>query len=249
MSRLPSGLGSQPAKPGARVPQGTKTVRRTATDTAVVAVAMTAANALGYVLALSAARRLGPGPYGALAALLALVLIGYVVALGLETVTTRRLARGASPRDLMKLALITALTTGAIIASLAWALSAFLHLGNAIPVLAVAATLVPLTWLGFVQGISQGLERFGLLALVLVVHAVGKVGGGLIALFYGGSVAAILWGTAAGTLLAAVVATALVRRSVPTWRRERQPAPMARSLRPSTPFTRYWLSICSRTLT
>ncbi len=193
-------------------------VRRAATDTAVVAVAMTLANLLGYALALTAARRLGPANYGALASLLAVVLVGYVSALGLQTVTARRMARGARPQELLRVAVSAAGLTGLVVAASAWTLASFLHLGNASAVLGVAATLVPLTWLGFVQGVSQGLERFGLLALVLLVHAVGKVGGGMVALLTGGSVAVVMWATALGTLLAAMASTGLVLRAVPTWR-------------------------------
>ena len=62
-----------------------------------VAVAMAGANALGYLLNLVASRVLGPTAFGALGALLGLVLIGNVVALGLQTVTARVLA--SSPED------------------------------------------------------------------------------------------------------------------------------------------------------
>ena len=57
-----------------------------------VAVGMAVANLLGYALNLVASRLLGPTGFGALGALLGVVLIGNVAALGLQTVTARVLA-------------------------------------------------------------------------------------------------------------------------------------------------------------
>ena len=59
-----------------------------------VLVALTAANGLGYLLTVVASRRLGPEGYGALAALLGLVLVGNVLALGLQAVVARRVVAG-----------------------------------------------------------------------------------------------------------------------------------------------------------
>ena len=53
---------------------------------------MAVANGLGYALNLVASRLLGPTDFGALGALLGVVLIGNVAALGLQTVTARVLA-------------------------------------------------------------------------------------------------------------------------------------------------------------
>ena len=57
-----------------------------------VAVRMAVANLLGYSLNLVASRLLGPIGFGALGALLGVVLIGNVAALGLQTVAARVLA-------------------------------------------------------------------------------------------------------------------------------------------------------------
>ena len=59
-------------------------------------VALAAANGLGYLLNLVASRRLGPEGYGALAALLGVILVGNVLALALQAVVARRtvVARG-----------------------------------------------------------------------------------------------------------------------------------------------------------
>ena len=78
-----------------------------------VAVRMAVANLLGYSLNLVASRLLGPIGFGALAALLGVVLIGNVAALGLQTVAARVLAGtrwsfGAEEARLYRLALVSA---------------------------------------------------------------------------------------------------------------------------------------------
>jgi O-antigen/teichoic acid export membrane protein len=178
--------------------------------TAAVAAAMAAGNVLGYTLNLVAARSLGPREYGALASMLALVLIGYVASLGVQTVTARRVAAGAgqSQRDaLRRTAVAVSLAAGLVAAAVAPLVAGFLHLGSVSAPFAVAATLIPLTWGGFLQGLAQGEERFGRLAATFLLMAVGKVGGSLVVLLAGGSTAAIMWGSAAGTTLAAGAAT------------------------------------------
>ena len=121
---------------------------------AVVAAAMTVSNLMGYFLNVVAARRLGPDGFGALAALLGLVLVGYVPSVAVQTVTTRRLAaaradgRSARLGELAGLAVATSVAVGLLCAVLAVPLSGFLHLASPAAVLAVAGTLVPLTWGG-----------------------------------------------------------------------------------------------------
>jgi O-antigen/teichoic acid export membrane protein len=178
---------------------------------------MTAANAMGYVLNVVAARRLGPDGYGALAALLGLVLVGYVPSLALQAVTTRRVAASAvgsrteQPTDLAGLAVTVATAVGLICAVLAVPLSAFLHLGSPLAVLAVAGTLVPLTWGGFILGVAQGRERFLLLSGLYLLTAGGKVVGGLVGVALQPTATGVMAWTALGTLAGTVVATVAAR--------------------------------------
>jgi O-antigen/teichoic acid export membrane protein len=184
----------------------------------VVAVAMTAANALGYVLSLVASRRLGPAEFGVLASMLGLVLVAYVVALGVQTVAARRLAAARAgqrgPADLGGLAgtaLVASVLTGALLVALTVPLASFLHLDSPAPLLWTALTMVPLTWTGLLQGAAQGLERFGLLSAVFGLAAVGKVGGGLVGVLVWGSATAAMACTALGTAVATLAATVVAR--------------------------------------
>ena len=184
----------------------------------VVAVAMTAANALGYVLSLVASRRLGPAEFGVLASMLGLVLVAYVVALGVQTVAARRLAAARAgqrgPADLGGLAgtaLVASVLTGALLVALTVPLASFLHMDSPAPLLWTALTMVPLTWTGLLQGAAQGLERFGLLSAVFGLAAVGKVGGGLVGVLVWGSATAAMACTALGTAVATLAATVVAR--------------------------------------
>ena len=187
---------------------------------AVVAAAMTVSNLMGYFLNVVAARRLGPDGFGALAALLGLVLVGYVPSVAVQTVTTRRLAaaradgRSARLGELAGLAVATSVAVGLLCAVLAVPLSGFLHLASPAAVLAVAGTLVPLTWGGFVLGVAQGLERFLLLAGLFLLAAGGKVLGGLIGVALEPTPTGVMTWTAVGTLVGTAVATAAAARQL-----------------------------------
>lgn len=182
-----------------------------------VAVAMALANVLGYTLNLVGARLLGPSGFGALGALLGLVLIGNVVALGLQTVTARALASDRVAADgagLYRLALWSAVTVGAVALVAAPALVELLHLADARAAWWLPLVLAPLTVTGVQLGLLQGAERFRALAGLYVVAAVGKVGGGIVGITVGRSVSATVLGTAAGAALSALVGHAMVRRSL-----------------------------------
>ena len=181
-----------------------------------VAVGMAVANGLGYLLNLVASRMLGPTDFGALGALLGLVLIGNVVALGLQTVTARVLAEDRSDADvnarrLYRLAAASALALGLVTAAVTPALAAVLHLTDATPVWLLAPVLLALTLTGGQLGLLQGGEYFRALAAMYVVAAVGKVGGGLLGVVIGGTVTATILGTAIGAALSATTGHLVVR--------------------------------------
>ena len=135
---------------------------------------MAVANAGNYGFNLVMAFLLGPEAYGALAALLALVLVGSVPGLALLAVL-------AGP-----------------------GLVLFLHLDGAAPVLWLAVALAPTPLLFAVQGLLQGRERFGALAAVMVAGAAVKLATGLALVAAGLGVDGAMAGVAAGALLAAL---------------------------------------------
>jgi O-antigen/teichoic acid export membrane protein len=178
-------------------------------DALALAAGMAVANAGNYAFNLASAFLLGPESYGALAALLALVLVGSVPGLGLQAVVARRTAlagpgtgaewpgtRRLVGRAGLGLALLTVLAGPG--------LGLFLHLDSAGPVLWLALALAPTPLLFAVQGLLQGRERFGALAAVMVAGAVVKLAFGLALVAAGLGVSGALAGVAAGGILAAL---------------------------------------------
>jgi len=175
-------------------------------DALVLAAGMAVANAGNYGFNLVMAFLLGPEAYGALAALLALVLVGSVPGLALQAVVARRtaLAGGAvwpgagwlAGRAGAGLALLTLLAGPGLVL--------FLHLDGAVPVLWLALALAPTPLLFAVQGLLQGRERFGALAAVMVAGATVKLAIGLALVAAGLGVSGAMAGVAAGGLLAAL---------------------------------------------
>ncbi|HEX2373938.1 MAG TPA: hypothetical protein VHO93_08150 [Actinomycetota bacterium] len=192
-------------------------------DALVLAAGMAVANAGNYGFNLVMAFLLGPEAYGALAALLALVLVGSVPGLALQAVVARRtaLARPGGPasgatwpgtgwlvgRAGLALALVTLLAGPGLVL--------FLHLDSAVPVLWLALALAPTPLLFAVQGLLQGRERFGALAAVMVAGAAVKLAIGLVLVAAGLGVSGAMAGVAAGGLLAALAGLRLAAPTTP----------------------------------
>jgi O-antigen/teichoic acid export membrane protein len=196
-------------------------------DALVLAVGMAVANAGNYGFNLVMAFLLGPEAYGALAALLALVLVGSVPGLALQAVVARRTAlaggsvwpgaRWLVGRAGLGLALLTVVAGPGLVL--------FLHLDSAVPVLWLALALAPTPLLFAVQGLLQGRERFGALAAVMVAGAGVKLAIGLALVTAGLGVSGAMAGVAAGGLLAALAGLRLAaeggvdsrRRTLSRW--------------------------------
>jgi len=181
---------------------------------------MAVANAGNYAFNVVMAFLLGPEAYGALAALLALVLVGSVPGLALQAVVARRVALAGSGRApsgdswpgvrwlVGRAGLALALLTVAIGPGLVL----FLHLDSAVPVLWLALALAPTPLLFAVQGLLQGRERFGALAAVLLAGAGVKLAVGLALVAAGLGISGAMAGVAAGGLLAALAGLRLAGR-------------------------------------
>lgn len=177
---------------------------------ALLAGALAVSNGFGYALNLVASRVLGPEEFGAFAALMGIVLVANVGALALQSVTARRLATdgAAAGQLLLRLGRLAGLGIAAVLAAAAPLLTAFLHVG-VLPVLLVAAGMLPLTLVGARLGLAQGAERFGSLSILYILVATGKMGGALIGLLLVDDVTAGLIGMVAGASVAAAVAMAV----------------------------------------
>ena len=175
-------------------------------DAVVLAAGMAVANAGNYGFNLVMAFLLGPEAYGALAALLALVLVGSVPGLALQAVVARRTAlaggsvwpgaRWLVGRAGLGLALLAVVAGPALVL--------FLHLDSAVPLLWLALALAPTPLLFAVQGLLQGRERFAALATVMVAGAGVKLAIGLALVAAGSGVSGAMAGVAAGGILAAL---------------------------------------------
>ncbi|MEV4319093.1 polysaccharide biosynthesis protein [Actinocrispum sp. NPDC049592] len=182
----------------------------------LVSLALAVNNAGSYVLSLVAARILAPSAFGELSSLLAVLVIGVVPAMGLQTIVALRVARKAeSTGTLMALGLTTSAVVGGLGLALTPVLVPVLHLGSLAPALLLAAALGPLTLLGLFHGLLQGGKRFATLAGLISLEGAGKVGGTLAGLLVTGSATGALAGTAIGSFLVVVTSWVICGRPRP----------------------------------
>lgn len=185
----------------------------------VVAPAMALANGLNYAFNLVMLRLLEPAAYGALGALLALILIGTVPGLAVQAVVARHTALRADDRaavaelwsrTLVATAWLSA-ALGLLVAAAAPLLVAFLHLGSLGPALWLAANVLPLPLVSALQGMLQGVQRFGALAATLLLNAAARLAVGVVLVLAGHGVNGALAASVAGSGLAMLLPLALLR--------------------------------------
>jgi O-antigen/teichoic acid export membrane protein len=180
-------------------------------SSAVVGAALMTGNLASYLLAIIGSHRLLPSAYGLFGAMLAVLLVGGIPALALQAVVARRTAAEQLPlRHALRDGMVTGLASVAV-GLAAWpGLTAFLHVDHhGLAVVLVVAGLLPLNLLGAIQGHLQGAERFGRLAVVVVVIGVGRLLGGVIPLLLGAKATGVMAGIAIATTLSALVALRL----------------------------------------
>ncbi len=175
----------------------------------VIAVAMGVMNVTTYAFTILAARLLGPVHYGALAAMMGLLLVVNVLSLGLQATGARRVSAApqlasriepeilaVSVRSAVGLALLCLVATPLI--------SALLHLSWGTTVL-LAVTVVPLTVMGGQAGILQGERRWTPLAMIYLTTGVGRLGFGILALLWRPDSFGAMVGVAIGAFLPTIV--------------------------------------------
>jgi O-antigen/teichoic acid export membrane protein len=205
--------------PGPATSPSTSGAVTLARGTFVVAAALGLAQVLAYLVSIVAARVLGPAQFGVLAALLGLLLIGNVVALGMQAVIARHIVtvavplRGEVAGYALRRSLAVAIAVGIAALVLAPGLHWVLQLDTWWPLLWVALTLVPLTWIGAQLGVAQGQEAFGRLAVVYASVGIGRGLGGVAGAVLGqtatSTIIGILLGTIVGALAGRVAVSAL----------------------------------------
>ncbi len=158
---------------------------------AVLLVTANVANALHFAFHVLMARMLGPASYGALAAVMALLYVGYVLTEAMQTVMARYTARAASPgevRTLVERALRQGLRGAAVFTGvyllLAVALAPLLRLPYALLALfALAFATLPL--IPVTRGTLLGLNLFGGFGASMLAEVAVKVGLGAFAVWIG----------------------------------------------------------------
>lgn len=157
---------------------------------------MTAMNVAAYLFTLFAARRLGPEGYSVVAALMGVVLVVNVLALGVQATTARHVAQhGDDPRvaaEMVRTAVRSALALGALCLLLSPVAAVLLHLDSRLTAATVAVTAAALTVTGAQLGILQGHRRWRAFAGLSLTTGAGRL--------VVGGVAVLLWPTPLGAM-------------------------------------------------
>ncbi|GAA1703061.1 hypothetical protein GCM10009745_58030 [Kribbella yunnanensis] len=181
----------------------------------VVAVGMAIMNVAAYGFTLIGTHRLVPEQFGAITALLGLLLIGNVASLGLQATGARRLATHADDGSLAHAMLQAGRRTAVgltVVCLLATPLFMWLlHIDSIVAVVLLAPTLAGLTLMGSQLGVLQGSQRWTELAAVYTSVGIGRLvlGGG--ALLIHPSLDSAMIGLALGAAVPAVLGSVLLR--------------------------------------
>jgi O-antigen/teichoic acid export membrane protein len=168
-----------------------------------------------YLLNVLAARLLVPSAFGELGSLLAVLVIGAVPAMGMQTVTALRVARGQREGELVTLGLSTSAVVTAVALAAGPLLVALLHLGSVLAPVLVALALASITLTGLWYGILQGQHRFVPMAGLFGADAVFRVGGTLAGLIVTRTAVGALAGAAIGAAVVTVVGWVVAGRPTP----------------------------------
>ncbi|WP_202918945.1 polysaccharide biosynthesis protein [Saccharothrix deserti] len=182
-----------------------------------VTAGVMASNASGYLLTVVAARALAPAAFGELGALLAVLLVGAVPAMGVQTVVALRVAGnpGESRAPLIGLGLAVAAVVTALAGGVVPVIAGVLRVDDVFAVVWLALAVGPLTVNGLWHGLLQGRQRFALFGAFVAGEAALRVGGALAGLVIARSTAGTLAGVAAGTAVSALLGWVVCGRPLP----------------------------------
>ncbi|MDX6324018.1 MAG: hypothetical protein QOK15_372 [Nocardioidaceae bacterium] len=187
----------------------------------LVAVAMGVMNFGTYGFTILSARLLGPVHYGALAALMGLLLIVNVVSLGLQATGARRVATAphlthAIESDILRVSYRSALVLALLCLVCSPVVSRVLNLDSWLAAALLALAIAPLTLMGGQLGVLQGERRWGPLALIFVAMGAGRLVLGTAALVIRPDALGAMAGVAAGAFVPAGVGWFVLRRPRPS---------------------------------
>ena len=172
-------------------------------------------NGTAYLLSMVSARILNPADFGALGALLGLLVIIATLGIAVQALTARRVSTApASDRkdvegQAIRLSILVAIAIGIGSAVIAWPVSTLFS----IPILAVVTGVASL---GFVvigsaaMGIAQGREQHVKLSIAFIANSGGRALGGVIGVVVLQSVTGVGFGILIGCAIGAAVAYQLI---------------------------------------
>ena len=186
----------------------------------LVGFATLVGNGAAYLLSMVAARILNKADFGALGALLGLLVILATLGISTQALSARRVATANANRpqveeQLIRLSIFLGFGVVVFAAVVAWPIGVIFT----IPTLAVATGIASL---GFVivgsaaMGIAQGREEHTRLSLAFIANGGGRALGGIIGVVLLSSVVGVGIGVLFGCALGALIAYLLVRR--PEWK-------------------------------
>jgi O-antigen/teichoic acid export membrane protein len=184
-----------------------------------LAVAILVMNVATYGFQIVAARALGPADYGAVASLMALLLVVAVVQLGLQATAARRIA--ADPEDvsriapaMLRLSIRASLGLGLVLAAASPLVWHVLRLESIVPALLVAVSAIPLTMVGGQAGILQGERRWMALGVLYLAMGVPRLVFGTLFILIAPNETAAMIGVALGAVTSVGVGRWLLRGDV-----------------------------------
>ncbi len=193
------------------------------TGSGIIAIGMGVMNVGTYGFTLLAARVLGPQEYGALAALMGLMLVTAVVQLGLQATAARRVSThphrlAETERDVLRASwkAASALVAIALVASplVVGLLKPGGPMGGYAAALLLATSCLPLTLLGAQAGLLQGERRWYPLAAVYVSVGMGRVVFGLGGMVWREDVTGAMVGVTVGNVVPVVIGWLALRSRV-----------------------------------
>ena len=183
-----------------------------------IAVAMGVMNLCTYGYTIVAARVLGPGTYGAFAALMGLLIVVMVASLALQATAARRIASTPGhvhqiEREIMRLGVHASIGVGLACLVLSPVINLALRLDSLATAAFTALAAAPLTLMGAQAGILQGERRWGALALIYVSLGVPRLVLGTALILWRPTAFLALLGVVIGAYVPVLVGWLALRRS------------------------------------
>ena len=184
---------------------------------ASVAIAMAVMNVATYIYTVIAARLLGPQSYGALASLMAVLLVIGVIALGVQTTAARRIS--AEPhhvaqieREILSLTYRAAAVVGVALLVLTPVIDRLLRLDSLATASLVALAAVPLTVTGGQLGVLQGERRWWPVSMMYLASGVPRLVVGTALIVWRPTEFAAMLGVLIGTVVPVLLGAYALRR-------------------------------------